>query len=85
VKSSGGTVFDRRYSPDWTGVAGATDLTAQLKYSNPPADKTLLAYCTWHTATAGAPTFTALSMSGSARKVDYNVFLEHGPNAFNRP
>lgn len=77
-------VFDRHYSVDWTGQLGLNDLPTQLKYANPPGDRTLLTYCTWHAAIAGANTVTAISTSGTARKVDIGRALRNGPEMYAR-
>lgn len=77
-------VYDRHYTPDWTGITGATDMTAQLKYANPPADKTMLAWCTWHAAVAKVPTYTSITIAGNARKTDGKLILNHGANYFNQ-
>lgn len=83
---TGPMVFERHYSRDWTGVTGAADYPAQLKYENPPSDKTMLAYCTWHYAIAGSATFPAISMAGTAKKIDYRKILSQGPGYyFNAP
>src|SRR5207247_2657951 len=50
VKVGNGYVYDKHYGTDWTGITGALDLAIQLKYQNPPPDKTMLTYCTWHNA-----------------------------------
>lgn len=63
-------IYDRHYSLDWTGTPGAADLPAQLKYDNPPSDKTLLVYCTWHTATNGSNTMPGISLGGTAKKLN---------------
>jgi type II secretory pathway pseudopilin PulG len=82
--AQGNPIFEVHYSPDWTGVTGATDMPNQLKYSNPPTDKTLLTYCTYHTATAGAPTYTAITLSGTAKKLDRKLFQDYGANVYNQ-
>lgn len=76
--SSNNPIYERRYSIDWTGVEGASDLPHQMKYRNPPEDRTILAACSWHTATAGAPTYTTINLGGSARKVRAQDFLRLG-------
>lgn len=80
----GTIVYDRHYSPDWTGVKGITDLPNQLKYANPAADSTLLTYCTWHQATYNTGTVIAISLAGTARKIDVARMLRAGPNVFAR-
>jgi prepilin-type N-terminal cleavage/methylation domain-containing protein len=82
LNGSGQQIYDRHYSIDWTGVTGRDDLPDQLKYANPPDDKTLLTYCTWHTATAKTPSVTGVSMTGVAKKYDLKQFLSWGPNIF---
>lgn len=77
-------VYDRHYSTDWTGEMGASDLIAQLKYDNPPLDRTLLAFCTWHAATYGSSSVPAISLGGSAKKIDLKQVLINGPNLYNR-
>lgn len=81
----GGTqIFDKHYSPDWSGVRGANDLPNQLKYSNPPDDKTLLTYCTWHARTGRTGSVPVISMSGTAKKLSLQQILDFGPNVFNK-
>ncbi len=65
-------------------LPGLPDLANQLKYANPPSDKTLLTYCTWHTATSHVDTFIAITLAGHAKKVNYNDILTYGPNNYNR-
>lgn len=77
-------VFVRHYSRDWTGVDGLTDMVNQLKYANPPDDKTLLTYCTWHVAAEQAHTVTIISMGGSARKAEMKRIFDNGANLFNQ-
>ncbi len=84
TKPGGILVYDRHYSPDWTGVKGLDDLPNQLKYANPPADTTLLTYCTWHQATANSGSVIAISLAGTARKMDIPRVLRQGPNMFAR-
>ncbi len=79
-----GPVYDRHYSTDWTGVRGLMDLPYQLKYANPPADTTLLTYCTWHQAVHNTGTVIAITLSGTARKIDYRRMLNSGPSIFAR-
>jgi len=93
--ATGNTVpyFYRHYTPDWTGPArpinaptmgtGQFDLPEQLKYANPPDDKTLLAYCTWHQATATSGRITAVSMSGTAKQFTYRQVLQLTANLYN--
>lgn len=82
VTGPNGLIYDRHYSPDWTGVKGLSDLPNQLKYANPPSDTTLLTYCSWHQATANTGTVIAISLAGTARKIDFRRALRYGPNMF---
>jgi prepilin-type N-terminal cleavage/methylation domain-containing protein len=72
-------VFVRNYSRDWTGVKGATDLPNQLKYNNPPDDKTILTYCSWHQFVGKTGSCPAISMAGTAKKLDLKNLLQNGP------
>jgi len=83
-KPDGTLVFDRHYSPDWTGVKGLDDLPNQLKYANPSADTTLLTYCTWYQAAANTGNVIAITLAGTARKVDLVEMLRRGPMIFAR-
>ena len=84
VRIGGQLVFDRRYSPDWTGDSGPRDLSNQLKYPNPPNDKTIVTYCAWHGATARMDKLAAINFAGTARMVDARELFNHGANYFNR-
>lgn len=84
LQSGGAFVFDRHYSVDWSGITGATDLPIQLKYQNPPPDKTLFAFCTWHCATSNTGSCPAVSMAGSAKKVTYKDLLSWGADYYNK-
>ena len=84
VLISGQRVYDRHYSTDWTDDPGLQDLTVQLKYQNPPSDRTIIAYCTWHVATVESPNVPAINAAGSARKVNAQDMYKHGATIFNR-
>lgn len=94
VRINGQDVYEKHYSVDWTGstadatnnpkIRGANDLPNQLKYSNPPDDKTLLTYCTWHSRTARTGSVPAISMAGTAKKLNLQQILDYGPNVYNR-
>ena len=84
ITMNGQQVYEKHYSPDWTGIRGAGDLPNQLKYSNPPDDKTLLAYCTWHCRTFKTGNAPAITLSGTARKVALKQMLDFSANAYNR-
>src|SRR5262249_26342272 len=85
LKVNGELEYERHYSIDWKGITGATDLPNQLKYQNPPPDKTLFTFCTWHCASNDTGSFPAVSMAGSAKKVNYKDMLAYGPYYYNRP
>ncbi len=72
-------VYVLSYSPDWTGVVGLNDSVNQLKYKNPPLDKTVLATCTWHTVTNGSPVTLMILASGTVKKVQSNQYVTQGP------
>jgi prepilin-type N-terminal cleavage/methylation domain-containing protein len=84
ITLNGQAVYIKHYSTDWTGVRGATDLPNQLKYSNPPDDKTLLAYCTWHSRTAKTSNVTSISNGGTAKKLNLKQVLDYGPNIYGK-
>ncbi len=79
--SPGMPQYELHYSPDWThklGTAceptdaansGQIDVT-QLKYKNPPADRTVLTYVTQHVATANSSKVMVILLSGTAKKMD---------------
>jgi prepilin-type N-terminal cleavage/methylation domain-containing protein len=73
--------YELHYSPDWSQFLGAAceptdpnnggkiDIT-QLKYRNPPSDRTVITYVTQHMVTAGSSKVIVLLLNGTARKVD---------------
>jgi prepilin-type N-terminal cleavage/methylation domain-containing protein len=74
--------YELHYSPDWTrlyGVGcdvppgGGSPNVAQLKYANPPSDRTIITYVTQHVATAGSSKVLALTLNGNVRKVDVKI------------
>lgn len=84
VTSGGEPVYDVHYSRDWTAATGTDDLPSQLKYPNPPDDRTMLTYCTWHRAVAGSDMIISISLAGSVKPVPYALILQHGANLYNR-
>ncbi len=46
---------------------------AQLKYANPPSDRTIITYVTQHVATSKSSKVIALTLNGNVRKVDVKV------------
>jgi prepilin-type N-terminal cleavage/methylation domain-containing protein len=73
--------YELHYSPDWThnfGVVADVDASGnpyvtQLKYANPPADRTILTYVTQHVDTAKSSKVMILLLNGTARKIDAKV------------
>ncbi len=73
--------YELHYSPDWThnfGVVADVDASnnpyvTQLKYANPPADRTILTYITQHVDTAKSSKVLILLLNGTARKIDSKV------------
>jgi prepilin-type N-terminal cleavage/methylation domain-containing protein len=85
VKVGNAFVYDKHYGVDWTGVTGANDLPAQLKYQNPPPDKTMLTLCTYHQAVSRSNgAHPAISLAGSAKKADAVLLLQYGADYFNK-
>ncbi len=74
----GQTIYELHYTPDWTHLLGAAcdtqngqAVVTQLKYKNPPSDRTVITYVTQHVATSGSPSVIVLLLSGTVRKVNY--------------
>lgn len=78
--SSNNVVYEMHYSPDWTHERydpatpcdsyGNGPLTQQLKYKNPPTERTVLTYDTNHAAFGSSPNIIVLLANGTARTVD---------------
>ncbi len=71
--------FELHYSPDWTHLygtlcdvpsGGGSPYVAQLKYANPPSDRTIITYVTQHVtkATSKSSKVIALTLNGNVRK-----------------
>jgi prepilin-type N-terminal cleavage/methylation domain-containing protein len=79
--------YELHYSPDWTHQLGLTcdvdasnnPIVSQLKYSNPPTDRTIITWSTQHVATAGSPSVILLLANGTARKVNYETAYKQLP------
>lgn len=90
LDSLGRLVYDVRYSVDWTGKTGLDtstkvwDMSNQLKYAEPPSDKTLFAMTTWHVVTARVPRVTAISMAGAAKKFKIDQVLPYNANVYSQ-
>jgi prepilin-type N-terminal cleavage/methylation domain-containing protein len=73
--------YELHYSPDWTHLyglqcdmdTGGNVFVTQLKYANPPSDRTLITYVTQHVATTGSSKVLALTLNGNVRKVDVKL------------
>lgn len=79
--STGAVQYELHYSPDWTHKLGGGCEPAdpnnggqinvtQLKYKNPPSDRTVLTYVTEHVATANSSKVQVILLSGTAKKMD---------------
>lgn len=83
-------LYELHYSPDWTGLYGVNcdvdgsghPYVAQLKYANPPSDRTVITYVTHHVATAGSSKVMVLTLNGNVRKVDKQVAGQTLPLAY---
>jgi len=89
--ASGNTVYELHYSPDWTrerydptngcDSLGGQPITQQLKYKNPPTERTILTYSTDHAAFSGSKNVIVLLANGTARTVDFKKALFDVNNA----
>lgn len=82
VKNAGATVMDLHYSLSWTTITGPSDSQNQLKYPDPPADKTVVTWCTYHVATAHSNVIPVLMLSGVVKPVPTDQFVNQGPVKF---
>ena len=60
-------VYELHYSLDWTGAVGAGDPKNQMKYPDPPADSTVITWCTYHAAVAHSDVIPVLLLSGTCK------------------
>ena len=73
--------YELHYSTDWTHQIGAAcdkdgsgnPYVTQLKYRNPPTDRTILTYVTQHTDTAKSNKVIIMLLNGTARKIDVKI------------
>ena len=82
--------YELHYSPDWTRQLGTSceptdpnngnkiDVT-QLKYKNPPSDRTVLTYVTEHVATGHSSKVLVILSSGTVKKMDVNAAASQLP------
>ena len=82
VLNAGLPVIDLHYSLSWTNTVGPGDSPNQLKYPNPPEDKTVLTWCTYHAATAHSNVIPVLMLSGTVKPVATDRFVNQGPVNF---
>ena len=67
------------YSLDWTGASGANDPPNQLKYKDPPQDRTVVTWCTYHAAVAHSNKAMVLLLNGKAAAIPLSRFITQGP------
>ncbi len=75
--ADGNPAYELHYTPDWTGNWGTncdkdpngSPYITQLKYKNPPAERTILTYVTQHSVVGNGKIIVML-LSGTARKID---------------
>ncbi len=80
-------VYALHYTPDWTGFAGAAcdinqanqPYVAQLKYKNPPTERTIITYNTHHAAIGNSGRVMVLFLDGRAKKLDLKTALNTFP------
>jgi type II secretory pathway pseudopilin PulG len=78
LDSNGAPIMELHYSLDWTGLPpGPGDDARQLKYRNPPEDRTVVTWST-HQA-ANSSMIPVLLLSGRVKSVPAKKFLENGP------
>lgn len=75
-------VTELHYSLDWTGGNGVNDPPNQLKYKDPPADKTVVTWCTYHAAVARSTKVNVLFLNGTVKPVQLPAFADKGPLGF---
>jgi prepilin-type N-terminal cleavage/methylation domain-containing protein len=73
------------YSRDWTGTIGKQDAVNQLKYPNPPTDRTIIAWCNYHVVQGGSDLCTVVLASGTATKQNYRKMVQYGWNYASAP
>ena len=80
-KVGGVTQYELHYSPDWSHYLGThcedksagnngKNYITQMKYKNPPTDRTVMMWVTQHVATAGSSKVMVMLLSGTAKKMD---------------
>ncbi len=83
VDASGQTngAFQFVYSKQWSGKAsGLSDAPNQLKYLNPPPDRTVVTWCNYHVAIAKGEKSPVLLLSGTVKPLDFKKMVQYGWN-----
>jgi len=75
-------VTEAHYSLSWTNAVGPGDAPNQLKYPDPPKDKTVVTWCTFHAAIAHSNVIPVLMLSGNVRPAPTDQFVNKGPLNF---
>ncbi len=74
------------YSRNWTGVdltdpiKARQDAPNQMKFPNPPPDRTTLTWCNYHVAIAKGDKCPVMRLSGTAKPIDYKQMVTQGWN-----
>jgi prepilin-type N-terminal cleavage/methylation domain-containing protein len=82
IRNAGVPVIGLHYSLSWTNAVGPGDAPNQLKYPNPPDDKTVITWCTYHAAIAHSNVIPVLMLSGTVKAVPIDQFVNQGPVNF---
>ncbi len=70
--------FQVVYSRDWTGVRGLDDRPNQMKYRNPPQDRTVATWCNYHTSVNGNDKVAVVTLAGKPGPRDYKIAVQKG-------
>ena len=76
------------YTSDWSAngpmnIPGTQDSNNQLKYKEPPPDKTIITICNRHVTTAGGDKCPVLLLSGSVKPLSFKLVYQKGWNTAN--
>jgi prepilin-type N-terminal cleavage/methylation domain-containing protein len=71
-------------SDAWTINGNRVPVLNQMKWKNPPTDKTVLTYVTHHAAYSGSPNVIVLLLSGTARKISVSQAAGQLPLNYSR-
>jgi len=82
IMAAGAPVIEAHYNLHWTTVTGAGDAPNQLIYPDPPADKTVITWCTHHAGVAHSNVIPVLLRSGTLKPVPINQWTGKGPVNF---